>query len=264
MILIEIAKKAEKLALDNSPAILTEIGVAGTLTTALLTGKATFRAAEILDKEVFERERRMWAKGQKVSYPEPTLKEKTFLVWKNYIPAVGTGAITVVCIIFANRIGTRRAAAVAAAYTISEKAFAEYKDKVVERLGMPKEQKIRDDVAQDRVDQNPVSKHDIIVSDGKEVLCYESFTGRYFKSDMETLKKGQNDLNYSILQDGYASLGDFYNKIDLPTTSYSEEVGWTSDKLLELEFSTCLSDDGKPCISVNFRVTPVRDYYKLG
>ena len=77
------------------------------------------------------------------------------------------------------------------------------------------------------------------------------------------LRKGMNDLNFDILQDGYASLGDFYNKINLPTTSYSEEVGWTNDNLLDLEFSTVLSEDGKPCISIGFRVTPVRNYYKM-
>ena len=156
-----------------------------------------------------------------------------------------------------------RAAAVAAAYTISEKAFSEYKEKVVERLGTPKEQKIRDEVAQDRVTKNPPNERETIITGGGEVLCYEAFTGRYFKSDMETLKKAQNDLNYVMLNDGYASLSDFYNKIDLPTTSYSDEIGWTSDKLLELNFSTVLSDDGRPCISIDFMAAPVRDYYKL-
>lgn len=254
MTLIEIAKRAEKLAVDNSPAILTAIGVTGTITTAFLTGKASFRAGEIIANEEYKQN--AYAKNRSLES-----KEKFVLVWKEYIPAVGTGVLTLVCIIFANRIGNRRAAAVAAAYTISEKAFSEYKEKVVERLGTPKEQKIRDEVAQDRVDRNP-GGHDIVVTGGGEVLCYEAFTGRYFKSDMETLKKGQNDLNYTILNDGYASLSDFYNKIDLPTTSFSEEVGWTSDKLLELNFSTVLSEDGRPCISIDFMTAPIRDYYK--
>lgn len=257
MTLIEIAKKAEKLAVDNSPAILTAIGVTGTLTTAFLTGKASFKAAEIIADEQYQMDH-----NQVEVRNELESKEKLVLVWKLYIPAVGTGFLTVVCIIFANHIGTRRAAAVAAAYTISEKAFSEYKEKVVERLGTPKEQKIRDEVAQDRVNKNPGGR-DIVVTGGGEVLCYEAFTGRYFKSDMETLKKAQNDLNYTILNDGYASLSDFYSKIDLPGTSFSEEVGWTSDKLLELNFSTVLSEDGRPCISIDFMTAPVRDYYKL-
>lgn len=255
--LIEIVKRAERLAVDNSPAILTAIAVTGTLTTAFLTGRATFKAAELIaDEEYSFRPREMEHRLDN--------KEKFILVWKTYIPAAGTGIITVVCIVFANRIGTRRAAAVAAAYTISERAFTEYKEKVVEKLGTAKDQKIRDEIAQDRVSRNPVVEHDILVTGGGEVLCYEAFTGRYFKSDMETLKKAQNDLNYTMLNEGYVSLSDFYNKIDLPTTSYSDEIGWTSDKLIELDFSTTLSEDGRPCISIDFMVAPVRDYYKLG
>ena len=256
MIFIEIAKKAEKLAVDNSPALLTAIGVAGTLTTAFLTGKASFNAAEIIDEEQY----RMGREENR----SLESKEKIVLVWKEYIPAVGTGVLTVVCIIFANRIGTRRAAAVAAAYTISEKAFSEYKEKVVERLGTPKEQKFRDEVAQERVNQNPLGDREIVIIGDGEVLCFDSFSGRYFNSSMETLKKAQNDINYLILSDSYASLGDFYGKIGLATTPYSEEVGWTTDKQLELKFSTVLSDDQRPCIAIDFQAAPVRDYYKIG
>ncbi len=47
----EFAKRTEKLVADNSPAILTAWGVTGTLTTAYLTGKASFRAADLLAKD---------------------------------------------------------------------------------------------------------------------------------------------------------------------------------------------------------------------
>jgi hypothetical protein len=62
----------------------------------------------------------------------------------------------------------------------------------------------------------------------------------------------------------YASLSDFYHLIGLPSTSFSDEVGWTSDKLLELEISTVLSEDERPCLSIGFNVAPIRNYYKIG
>ena len=80
---------------------------------------------------------------------------------------------------------------------------------------------------------------------------------------METLKKAQNDTNYQVLNDVYASLGDFYSRVGLARTSISEEVGWNSNKLLELEFSTTMSEDGRPCISIGFHVDPVRNYHKV-
>lgn len=250
----DLVQRAGKFAADNSPAILTAIGVTGALTTAYLTGKASFKAAEL----ILEKQKRLDEEPK--SYPLDT-KEKVELVWRLYIPAAATGLLTVTCIIGANRIGTRRAAALATAMTISEKAFTEYKDKVVERLGKNKEQAVRDEIAQERVDRTPVSlTKEVIIAGGGDVLCFDVFTGRYFKSDMETIKKAQNDVNYQIINNMYASVSDFYNRIGLPPTGYSDEVGWNSDKLMELDISTTMSDDGRPCISINFAAVPVRDY----
>jgi len=252
----EIAKTVEKFTIDNSPTILTVIGVTGTVTTAILTGRASFKAAELIAHEQTKENIR--------GHHQPlTTKDKMRLTWTLYIPAVGTGLLTCAATVGANQIGTRRAAAVAAAYTISERAFTEYKEKVVEKLGESKEQNIRDEVAQDRVTRNPVGDREVIVTGGGDVLCYDAFTGRYFMSDMETLKKAQNDINYQIINQEYASLSDFYNKIGIAPTAYSDEVGWNNDKLLELKLTGTLSEDQKPCISIDFAVSPVRDYYKL-
>ena len=255
MTLTEIAKRIEKLAADNSPAILTAIGVTGTLTTAYLAGRASFKAAEIIREREEE-------DGHAVD-PRIRLKHRTILTWKLYLPAAGTAVLTVTAIISANRIGSRRTAAMAAAYSLTEKAFEEYRQKIREKFGENKEREARDELAQDRVNENPVSSREVIITSGGEVLCYDQHSGRYFQSDMETLKKAQNDTNYQVLNDFYASLGDFYHRIGLPATSYSEEVGWNSDKMMELQFSTTLSEDGRPCLAIDFAVAPVRDYCRV-
>jgi len=192
---------------------------------------------------------------------EVTQTQKVNLTWKLYVPTVGTGVLTVACIIGANRIGTRRAAAMAAAYSLSEKAFVEYRDKVIEKIGETKEQKVHDAIAQDRVDANPVSSREVIITGGGDVLCHDSITGRYFESNVETLRKAQNDINYKILASNYATLHEFYSLIGLPSTLYSSEVGWNNDNMLELEFTTVLSEEGKPCLSVNYKTYPIRGYY---
>lgn len=247
--LSNLAKKAARALSDNSPLILTALGVTGTITTAYLTGKASFRAAQVLDEE---------CGNFGVGF---SAKEKVELTWKLYIPAATTGLLTVTCIIFANRIGTRRAAAMAAAFTISERAFEEYKSKVIEKLGEKKEQAVRDELAQDRVNRDPVERREVFIAGGS-VLCYDNYTGRYFLSDMETLRKAQNDINEQITHDHYASLTDFYERVGLPATQVSEEVGWNLDKFLELHFSTTLSSKGEPCLVVNFEVSPARNYFR--
>ncbi len=198
----DITNKTGKLVADNSPSILTAIGVTGLLTTAYLTGKASFKAVDIIENEKNRRGRIV---------PEDrddmfTNKEKFELLWKLYLPAATSAVLTASSIIYANRIGASRAAAMTTAYAISQRAYNEYEHKVVEMIGKNKEQKVRDSVAQDRVHNNPVDKQQVIVTGGGDVLCYDLYTGRYFRSSMETLKKAQNDLNHTVLNHQYASL----------------------------------------------------------
>jgi hypothetical protein len=258
-----IAKRSERFVTDNSPAILTAIGVVGTISTALLTGKAAVKSHELLKEQEAEWER---LKGHPTYARDNEVweerKAKLGLVWTVWIPPVASACVTCSAIIFANRIGTRRAAAVATAYAMSEKAFAEYKDKVVETIGKNKEQKVRDDVAQDRVTKNPPSR-EILMVGGDESIFYDKYTGRYFKSTMEEVKKAQNHLNHIVLNDGYASLNDFYSWVGLNNTPAGEELGWTSDKLLEIFFSTTMTEEDKPCIVVEFKTDPIRNYYKV-
>lgn len=245
-------KASEKLVIDNSPAILTGVGVVGTLATAYLTGTATVKAERILREDAYENHGNVFFQHD--------IKDRARMTWKVYIPPAITATGTVAAIVGANRIGTRRMAALAAAYTISEKAYSEYREKVTEHLGKNKEQKVRDEIQQDRVNDNPST---IVLTGDSSVLCYDKFSGRYFESSMEDLKWAQNSLNHTILNSYYASLNDFYNLIGMHNVSVGEEVGWNLDELMELEFTTVMSENNKPCLAIDFRVTPIRGYHRI-
>lgn len=255
MTLSPIFKRLEQTLTANSPHILTGIGVTGVVATAMLTGRASVKAAQLLAQD----EEENGARELRSKFWQRNLRTIAPL----YIPPVLVGGITIASILGANQIGVRRAAAMATAYSISERAFEEYRHKVTERLGPGQEQKVRDEIAQDRITANPPSKSEIIITGRGEVLCYDAYTGRYFQSSMETLRRAQNDLNHSLLTNDYASLGDFYELIGLGRTGMSEDVGWTSSKMLELAFSTTISDDDRPCISVAFGVPPVRNFHRF-
>lgn len=257
----KLVVKLGRLISDNSPLILTGLGVVGTITTAYLSAQAGFRAGAHVERTRSEMEIEGAIDTQEAHDLVYGKKWAFTNTWEFYIPAVTSAIITCGAIVVSNRIGTKRAAALAAAYTITENSFKEYRDKVIQKVGEKKEQEVRDEVAQDNVAKNAQSAQ-VLVSEGK-VLCYDAFSGRYFDSTMETLKKAQNDTNYQVLNDVYASLGDFYSRVGLARTSISEEVGWNSNKLLELEFSTTMSEDGRPCISIGFHVDPVRNYHKV-
>jgi Family of unknown function (DUF6353) len=236
----EIAKVVEKTLRSNSPAILTGLGVSGTLTTAILVGKASFKAgARITESN---------ARAELYDVEPKTTKEKVKMVWKFYIPSAVSGTLTIGCIVAGARIGSKRAAAAYSLLSVSEKAFVEYKEKVVEQLGERKEKAVRDEIAQDHINANPPT---LILGAGP-VLCYEAHTGRYFNSDIETLRKAQNTINAQMIRENEASANDFYYLVGLPQTSYSGFVGWTSNKMLELQFSAVMAEDGRPCISFDY------------
>lgn len=250
-------KQIEKFAVDNSPIILTVIGVVGTVGTAVLTHKAATKAERLILSTRSEMEM-----AESIAFCDDR-KAKLQVVWKVYIPPITSGAVTIGCIIMANRIGSKRAAAVAAAYTISEKAYSEYREKVIEKFGEQKERNMREELAQDQINRNPMEESNVVMVGTGDVMCCDLFSGRYFRSSVEELKKAQNDTNYQVLNDSYASLSDFYDRVGLPRTDVSDELGWNCDKLMELEISAVVSPEGQPCVAFRFQTHPIRGYHSL-
>jgi len=250
------AVKTEKFIADNSPAILSGLAVAGAVTTAYLAGKASFRFAELSANLVDQDGSRIHldARGKWEFLMEERL-------WELYIPAVGTGLATVTCIILSNRISNRRAAAVAAAYSLTERAFTQYREKIIEKMGDHREELARAEIVQDQV--NLIPPNEALFEGSESALCRDAFTGRYFLCDMETLRKAQNDINYRLIHDYYVSLSDFYDLIGLEHTSMSDDVGWNVDKMLDLKFVAVMTPMGRPCISVDFTAVPIRGYDRI-
>lgn len=255
-------KITEKYIIDNSPTLLSGLAVTGTLMVAYLTGKATFKAVEIIDGE-----EAMLLGGELTEKMVPlSTKDRAKLVWKCYIPPAAAVGVTVGMIVVANHISASRMAALAAAYKLSEKQIGEYKDKVVEKLGFKEEQKIRDELNQEAVDRTPVLDNQVMIDDSN-VLCFEKWTGRYFRSNMESLRSAENKINHSMITDMYATLSDFYDWIGLTHTQESGEVGWSMDNLMELAFTSGMAHDGRtPILIMEYRKSPVpiRDYHHAG
>lgn len=226
--------QGSKLALrTNAPTILIGMGVSGTLTTAYLSAKAGYRSAQRL--------------SEKPAYL--TSREKVELTWDLFVPPFISGGATIGCVILGARAHSKRAAAAYSLLAVTERAFEEYREKVVETIGQNKEQAVRDEIAQDRVNANPPS---VILGSDNGVICFEHFTGRYFKSDMEALRKAQNDINAKIISNLYVTMDEFYYILGIPGTTNSNRLGWDSHRLLELEFSSVLGPEGKPCLSFEY------------
>jgi hypothetical protein len=227
----------------NSPTILTGLAVAGLVSTTVMAVRTTPKAVLIMDMECDRR-------GDVSALP---VKDTIQLTWKCYIPTAIMGGLTVACIIYANSINLRRNAALASVYSLSEAALKEYKTKVVETIGEKKEKTIRDDIAKDRITKHPVNENEVFITGNGETLCYDAITGRYFKSDIERIRKAVNKVGRDMLSDMFVSLNDMYDYIGLPMVKIGDMVGWhVDDGFPEADFSSQLTINGKPCLVLDF------------
>lgn len=253
----------QKIAQNNQHAILTGVGVAGTVSTAVLTGRASMKAAREIDALEERFNLHLDEKGLSGDY-RFSRRGKIEAVWKYYIPPVGVGLITVSSIVLANRVAGKEAAALAAAYTVSEKAFTEYREAVVKKLGTVEERKVHDEYAEARMNKNPINTKEIILAGTGEVLCFDITSGRYFQSSKNEIEKAEIAVNHEIL--GFtrgASLSEFYDNVGLAPTGYSDTVGWNHDHLCRVRFSSEISVDDRPCLAIDFVEAPFPHYYKI-
>ena len=253
----QIVRAAGFFVLKNSPTILTALGAGGVVATAVLAVKATPTAMTIIKAEGDRR-------FEEEDAVRPTTKlEIVKLCWRPYVPAILMGTATIACVIGANTIGIRRNAALLSLYTLTEKALTEYQGKVVEVFGGDKAEKITDEIAQDRLNQSPVSKNQVIITGKGDTLCFDSQSGRYFKSDLETIRKAENELNKRLLGQAFMDLNSFYEILNLEPIPLGDDLGWLPDNLLDLKIAAKVADDGTPCIVLDYNLD-IKDarYYR--
>ena len=238
----------------HSPEILTAIGITGMITTTVLAVKATPKALELIEQK------------KKEEYTdELTPVEVVKTCWKPYIPAVITGVTSTACLIGANSVNAKRNAALATAYKMTETALSEYKEKVIETIGEKKERAIKDKIAKDKIDNNPVNSTQVIVTGSGTTRFYDAAAGRYFVSDMEKIKRAVNDLNKRMLNEMYISWNEFYMALDLEPIEMGDAMGWNihEEGFIELDWSSQICEDGTPCIVMSYLVAPKYGFDKL-
>lgn len=260
--LSQFANRIRTTVCEHSPEILTGLGITGFGVAIVFAVKATPKALAVIDAEKAERARianslNEMQTGEEYDPADISVLDKVKLCWKYYIPTVLTAGMSTACVIGASSVSLKRNAALATAYTLSETALREYQEKVVETIGEKKEQVVRDAIAKDKVEKDPVANREVIITGGGTTRCYDAISGRYFESDMETIRKAENTLNKRMMDEMYISLNEFYWEIGLEGTDIGEQLGWRVENgLIDLKFSSQLCEDGRPCLVVDYRIAP--------
>ena len=171
-------------------------------------------------------------------------------------------SVVAALIIKANNVNNARSAMFAGAYKLSEQALLDYKDKVIETIGEEKEREISDKVVKDRFNSVPKTQpaSEVIYGTG-QCLCHDPLSGRYFNADMDKIRRVENDLNYRLMKENMVSLNEFYTELGMECTEMGFKYGWNiDDGLIEVRFTSTITDDNKLCLVVSFARNPRLDF----
>lgn len=236
--------KFTRFLVDNAPSILTGLGLANW---AMATIFGIIESPSARD-DINE------AEG---TFGELSTMDKVKIAAPHFIPTVVSATVGTGCIIVANNIHIDRNTAAIAACAISEAAFKEYASKTKEIVGEKKEKVIREEVAKDVMQKHPYSGREAYLTGNGDVLCYDKNSDRYFKSDKETLLQKENRLNRRLLEENVITQNDLYLEIGLNPVELGNDLGWkVDDGLIKMRFDCQLTDNGVPCLVMDFELEP--------
>lgn len=209
----ELLRRSQLFAKRHGSTILTCVGGAGVVATAVLAVKATPKAMRLIDEAEKE-------KGE-----ELTKLEKVKVAGPAYIPAVVSGVATITCIVGANVLNKRQQATIASAYALLDSSYKEYKDKVKELYGEEADLRVREELAKDKYDDM-----DVIESpeENETRLFYDEFSQRYFESTIEKVQQAEYQINRDLSMRDYATVNEFYDYLGIPHIDCGDEIGWSS------------------------------------
>ena len=240
----------------NASTILTGLGAAGVLATAILTAKETPKALSLLE-DAKEK------KGEKL-----TKWEKIKIAGPAYIPAIITGASTVACIFGSNIISKRQQATLMSAYALLDNSYKEYKKKVNELYGEKVGERVREEIAKNKYAGNGS------LSDNNKELFFDFYSGRYFESTKEAVMWAQYETNRALIVNGAVCLNEYYDFLGLETKPEYELLGWSYRQIeemychpwIELDYEETIIDEeseyseGLVCTIIHMPLEPFMNY----
>lgn len=241
----------------HSPEILVVSGVVGTVVTTVMACKATTKLEGILNEHNMKLETFQHALDNPELLPEPYTEEdhkedvKTayiqtgYEVAKLYAPAVGVGVLSITAILAGHNITRKRNVALAAAYTTVDKAFKEYRGRVVERFGEALDKELRYNVKAKEVEEvvmnedgsETIVKTQVPVSGLEQYSDYAKFFCEGCRGwtkdpdyNLMVLKQTERYMNDLLKRRGHVFLNEVYDALGIDRTKAGNVVGWIYDE----------------------------------
>lgn len=243
----------------HSPEILVITGVTGTVVSAVMACKATTKLESILNEHNMKLETFQGALDNPELLPEgETYTEEDhkqdvktayiqtgYELAKLYAPAVGVGVLSITAILAGHNITRKRNVALAAAYTTVDKAFKEYRGRVVDRFGEALDKELRYNIKTKEVEEivtnedgtETIVKTQTTVSGLEQYSDYAKFFCegcRGWSKDPDYnlmfLKDTQRYMNDRLKARGHVFLNEVYDALGIDRTKAGNVVGWIYDE----------------------------------
>ena len=258
--LIRTTNKIGLILKKNSPKILMGVGIAGSVVSTVLACKATLKVKDILDEknETVEQIHNC-VEDETVDYNEEDKKKDLTILYaqtgvklaKLYLPSIALGALSIASIISGYKILNKRNVALAAAYTVVDKGFKNYRKNVVERFGEEVDRELRHNIKAKQIEEKYIDKDGnektrkkkvYEISEDKKpgegISEYAKFfdewnTDEHSKDpeyNLMFLRKQQDYANEVLKHQGYLFLNEVYDMLGIPRTQAGQVVGWIYDE----------------------------------
>lgn len=236
------------VAQKHSPTLLFAGGVVGVVATVVLASRATLRLEEVLsqNEENLELAHSLMTDETKTDYSIKDYEKdvayiriKTAInVTKLYAPTVLIGAASIAALAGGQLVLTKRNAGLVAAYAALEKGFNQYRERVVQEIGVDKDREFRygvenrEVVIEDKNGGHKVKTEKRVGPDGHSIYAkfFSEQTSRSWSPRPDYnflfLKAAQIHANDLLQTRGHVLLNDVYDAIGLDRTPEGAVVGW--------------------------------------
>lgn len=222
-----------------SPQILTGVGIAGGITSAVMASMATLHLEERMDKMKDHLETIKLGRTEGLLDHQQFQRESALIytsavlsIGRLYAPAASVGLLSIACIISAQGIMQKRNASLVAAYAAVDKSFKEYRKRVEAQLGEEGERKIRYDV--EEIEEHDteegvvrkVAKHNAISPYAKFFDEYNPNWAKNADYNLMFLRSQQMSANDMLHARGHVFLNEVYDMLGMDRTKAGATVGW--------------------------------------
>lgn len=134
-----LAGKAELIARQHGPAILTACGIGSLIGTMVLTGKAVLKAQEPVKELKLKIEEFNDLDDDAKKTAKVEIGRNAVEIAKIFAPPVAAGAVSIFCFVASHEMSRQKQAALAAAYVAVQESFIAYRERVREEVGEERE-----------------------------------------------------------------------------------------------------------------------------